>query len=943
MSFLDHVDHPKNLQDPPFTFLVTELFNKLVAVNKDNLNQFANISEKKRWIIQSFINSFKTHIGEDIFPCSRLIFPDKARRLYFIRETTLARLIVKMYRIPKQSDDYQVLYNWKLNYNKSKRFSIDAKNLRDLPLRAARIIANRRLVSDQNDDSNLSQESSLNVSIINKVLDDLVETTHLDDQINLLKPVFNKLSIEEIKWILHIILKKTILGNFEAAFFNYWHPDAYRLFQVCNNLQKTFNYLIDPKKRLDEKQLVIQPTLPFLPQLAHKIVKNYPNLVKQMQQLSPMDSKFQKQFNDLNLNQKFIIEEKMDGDRMVLHKKGKFFKFYSRRLKDYSFLYGENFEIGSLTKYLGNAFPNNVDSVILDGEMVAWDYKRNVVLPFGTLKSSAIQEAVRQYTTIDQYEQQSAYPYFLVFDILHLNGVNLTNHPLFFRRNILQKIIKPVPHRFEILPAIYASNINDLQEAIKKVVSSRSEGILVKHIQLKYFISHRNHQWVKVKPEYLEKFGENLDLCVIGKIPAIKNSYICGLQDENGVFQSFCTVANGFTVDDFDKIDRITFGKWVKYDSKNPPPTNLIKFGTKKPNFWIDPKDSVILEIKARAIDSQVETTYAVGTTLHNLYCRAIREDKSIDDATTLSDYRLMKEKYSQNLDNSQKTNSKRRKLNQGSFIVPQKKIKIKSQLFKNFNFIIASEHMNNGDRITIQELSNLIKKYGGHIKLGLDMSSSLQTIIITEKEIPTCKGYFDKGFDLIKPNFIFECINHNSILQLEPQFIFKSSNVENFCHNLDKYGDSFVIHMKFEDLPDNKFVKLESQELKEYRRQLVSQDLTTPLRYLFLNTKFFVVTIDNKKPSLYASKVQDRINRFGGLFTTNFLEASYIVIPNEENSLYRNKILSQCNSISHHISENIEFKENGFTKIPHMVMESFIDACINENAIPDPDDYKFI
>lgn len=734
------------------------------------------------------------------------------------------------------------------------------------------------------------------------------------------------------------------MGHFEASFFINWHPDAYRLFQVCNNLQKTFNYLLDPTKRLNDKQLTIHPTLPFQPQLAHKIVKNYPNLVKQMQILSPMDTKFQKQFNDLDLQHKFIIEEKMDGDRMVLHKQGKHFKFFSRRLKDYSFLYGENLEIGSLTKYLANSFPDSVDSIILDGEMVAWDYKRNVVLPFGTLKSSAIQESVRQYTTIDQYEQQSAYPYFLIFDILHLNGMNLTNHPLFFRRNVLQKIIKPVPHRFEILPAIYASTITDLQNAIKKVVSSRNEGILVKHVQLKYFIGHRNHQWIKVKPEYLEKFGENLDLVVIGKIPAIKNSYVCGLQDDNGVFQSFCTVANGFTVDDFDKIDRITHGKWQEFDANNPPPLDLLKFGTKKPTLWINPKNSVILEIKARAIDSQVERTYAVGTTLHNLYCRSIREDKSLEDATTLSDYRYMKEKYSQNLDNSQSTNKKRRELKQDSFLIPPKRVKVKSQLFNNFNFIIASEHVNNGDRITIDELSNLIKKYGGHIKLGLDMSSSLQTIVITEKEIPTCKGYFDKGLDLIKPGYIFECIKHDSILQLEPEFIFKTDNIDKFSQTLDDYGDSYIVHTKFTDLPQDKFVKLEPAKLQEYKQELIAEEITTPpLRYLFFNTKFFTVSINNKDPSLYARMMEVRINKFGGLITTNFLEASYIVVPAEEDKLYRESILQECDRISHHIGENIQFTDDTITKIPHIVTESFIDTCIKENAIPDPDDYKFV
>ena len=91
---------------------------------------------------------------------------------------------------------------------------------------------------------------------------------------------------------------------------------------------------------------------------------------------------------------------------------------FSRRLKDYSYLYGESFQFGALTKFLAHAFAGNVQSVILDGEMVAYDYERNVILPFGTLKSLAIQESVRQFTTIDQYEQQTAYPFFLVFDIL---------------------------------------------------------------------------------------------------------------------------------------------------------------------------------------------------------------------------------------------------------------------------------------------------------------------------------------------------------------------------------------------------------------------------------------------------------------------------------------------------------------------------------------------
>jgi DNA ligase-4 len=939
MSFLEQVERPSNLQEPQFLFVVKELFNKLNAVSKFNLHQYSSITEHKHAIIQTFIKSFKTHIGNDIYPCSRLIFPDKAGRLYFIKETTLARLIIKMYRIPKSSEDYDVLHNWKLNYNKTKFFTADTKNLRDLPLRAARIIANRRIVSSDNTDV-----EELSVSEINGVLDNLVDSTTSDAQISLLKPLFDKLSIDEIRWVLHIVLKKTILGVFEPYFFNWWHPDGYKLFQVCNNLQKTFNYLLDPTKRLNEQQLFIQPMLPFRPQLAHKLMKNYEITVSQFQDLSPMDSNFQKLFDLKGLNGKFAIEEKMDGDRMVLHKRGKNFKFYSRRLKDYTFLYGENFELGSLTKHLANAFTKSVDSVVLDGEMVAWDYKRKVVLPFGTLKSSAIQESVRQFTTIDQYEQQSSYPFFLIFDILHLNGVNLTNHPLFFRRNVLEKIINPISNRFEILPVIYGTSPEDIQQAIKNVVSARSEGILLKHIQLKYFVGHRNHQWIKVKPEYLEKFGENLDLCVIGKLPAIKNSYVCGLQDENGVFQSFCTVANGFTVDDYDKVERITHGKWVEYDPKNPPPDSILKFGTKKPKYWINPKDSVVLEIKARAIDSQVEKTYAVGTTLHNLYCRGIREDKSLDDATTLSEYRSMKARYSQDVDNSQTTNVKKRKLKQDSFIVPKTKIKIKSELFKSFNFVIASEYNEQGNRISIGELSALVKRHSGNVTLHPEKANFLQTIIITEKDVPSCKVYFDQGFDLVRPIYIFECISRNSIVPLDPRFLFKCHNVNDFKSTVDEFGDSYIVHNRFEELEQDKFIILDDMALDNYRNEFIATEtsnISPPLRYLFNGIKFYVVGLQTKSENGLEGAIEARIARFGGFLTNNFHEAMYIIVPRDDK--LRKRQLSECNKISNTLSQNLHFHENGtISPLPCIVESRFIDKCIEQNCVVDGDDFKF-
>ncbi|KAG7662888.1 LIG4 [[Candida] subhashii] len=933
--FLDVVPIPKNNIEPSYKFLNDELFVKLDGVSKQTLgNEFRNISEKKAHIINSFIQQFKLHIGDDLYPTARLVYPDKAGRLYYIRDVTLARLIIKMYNIPKESEDHHILYNWKLQYQKTKRFTVDVEKLRDLPLQASRIIANRR--------NYMSETKEYTITEINNKLDELNNAKKSAEQIEILKPLFDTLTIPEVRWLFHIILKKSILGRFENYFLNSWHPDASRVYMICNDLQKTVNYLLDPNKRVDPKLLCIHPTYRFKPQLAQKLTKSYDKTVKDLQKLVDMDPQTSELFEKLDLENKFYIEEKMDGDRMVLHKQGKNFKFYSRRLKDYSFLYGENLEFGSLTKYLQNAFPDNVHSVVLDGEMVAYDYKRKAILPFGTLKSSAIQESVRQYTTIDQYDNQSSYPYYLIFDILHLNGRNLTNHPLFFRKNVLSKIINPIPHRFEVHEARIGSSVEDIKKAIRDIVKTRSEGLVLKHVQSKYLVGFRNPQWIKLKPEYLEKFGENLDLTIIGKIPGVKNSYMMGLKNEpDGAFYSFVQVANGFTNDEYDKIERLTHGKWIKTKVQTPP-QSVIKFGTRQPTYWIHPRDSLVLEIKARSIDTSLEKTYAVGSSLHNNYCRRIREDKTVHECVTMQEYLEIKARYSTELNKSQNAVLKRKQLRSlGSFSDEPlyKKVKIESNLFSKFNFIIVSDKVDQvtGERTSREELMKLVKKFGGKLIHAIDILSADHTVIITEKNLPLCEQYTSKGIDLIRPRWIFECINRNQIVQLEPCFIFSTPDWDRFERGkIDVYGDSYVIHHPITGLS----IPLLSPEQINQARDVHADEWgeTLPKLYLFYQLRFFVVG-----QGMASDMLKDRIERYNGEISDKYLDVSYIVIPRWQDEHNRDVIMDIVNEISSTISKELKFgAESLVTRLPNIVNQGFVDQCIKENTIVDPEDFKF-
>ena len=69
----------------------------------------------------------------------------------------------------------------------------------------------------------------------------------------------------------------------------------------------------------------------------------------------------------------FIIEEKLDGERMQLHVMdddsipgGKRFAWWSRKAKDYTHLYGSGFEDenSALTRHIRHVFNKGVSSII---------------------------------------------------------------------------------------------------------------------------------------------------------------------------------------------------------------------------------------------------------------------------------------------------------------------------------------------------------------------------------------------------------------------------------------------------------------------------------------------------------------------------------------------------------------------------------------------------
>lgn len=167
----------------------------------------------------------------------------------------------------------------------------------------------------------------------------------------------------------------------------------------------------------------------------------------------------------------WIYELKFDGFRILALKDGKKVKLLSRNEND-------------LTK----SFPEIAEAIaqlpceecVIDGEVVALDEKG---------RSSF------QLLQAREMETESAPLYDYVFDLLQLDGKNLTGLPLTSRKEILQQLCADAPD-----PIRYSGELGrDPIALLKQVQQLGLEGIIGKEANSKYEPGRRSGAWIKLK------------------------------------------------------------------------------------------------------------------------------------------------------------------------------------------------------------------------------------------------------------------------------------------------------------------------------------------------------------------------------------------------------------------------------------------------------------
>jgi len=772
-----------------------------------------NPHEIRQSIIERFISRWRKEVGDDIHPAFRLIIPekDRERAMYGLKEKSIGKLLIRVMKINKDSEDGYNLLNWKQPGQ-----TTVSRMAGDFAGRCYEVISKRPM---------RTEVGNMTIGEVNDLLDTLSAAPKEDQQTPIFTECYTRMNAYEMMWLIRIILRQMKVGATEKTFFNIWHPDADSLFNVSSNLRRVCWELYDPSTRLEGEDRGITLMQCFQPQLAQFQMHSFDKMIQKMR---PTE-------DDLV----FWIEEKLDGERMQLHMisdddvpGGKRFGFWSRKAKDYTYLYGNGLmdSNSALTRHLKEAFDEGVENIVLDGEMITWDLEQDSMVPFGTLKTAALEQQKNEFS-------KGLRPLYKVFDCLYLNGHPITNYTIRDRRRALQQAVKDVPRRLEIHNYKEATSAAEIEPLLRQVIAEASEGLVLKNPRSPYRLNERNDDWMKVKPEYMTEFGENLDCVIIGGYYGSGHrggrlsSFMCGLRvDENQVsqgadpmkFYSFFKVGGGFTAADYAAVRHKTDGKWKKWDPKNPPTQYIELAGGplqyERPDEWILPSDSLVVEVKAASVTATDQ--FRMGFTIRFPRFKKIRTDREWNNALSITDFVALKNNVEREGKEKQfKVDDNRRKRQRvgrkkpltvaGSEIVHDTTNGTKTRkIFEGLSFYVMTGSQKPKKK-SKAELEQLAKSHGAKI---VQNASKPETICIgDQRTVHVAASVKRADTNIIRPSWLFDNITQSEIdgdqptllLPLEPRHMFftKSDSESRIEAAVDEYGDSYARDVTVDEL----------------------------------------------------------------------------------------------------------------------------------------------
>jgi DNA ligase-1 len=327
------------------------------------------------------------------------------------------------------------------------------------------------------------------------------------------------------------------------------------------------------------------------------------------------------------------MEYKYDGIRVQAHIGPDRVKLYSRRLEDMT----DNFP--DIAEALRDRL--NAEDAIIEGECVAIN-NEGEMMPFQTVthrrRKHGMADAVSEYPVN-----------IFMFDLLYLNGKDLTMLPYTERRRILTDSFS-ISGKVRLSNMMLVSGTDEAEAFFENALRARCEGIMAKSVGCEsvYRAGSRGFLWIKYKKDYSSNLMDSFDLAVVGAFYGMGKRagkygalLMAAYNQDAGTYSTVCKLGTGFDDAFLDGLPEML----EPYRSGEKPLTVDSKM---MPDVWFDP--TLVLEVTGAELSVSPIHTAASGIEGEDSgiairfprFTGIVRRDKGPDQATTVEEIEEM-------------------------------------------------------------------------------------------------------------------------------------------------------------------------------------------------------------------------------------------------------------------------------------------------------------
>jgi DNA ligase-1 len=298
-----------------------------------------------------------------------------------------------------------------------------------------------------------------------------------------------------------------------------------------------------------------------------------------------------------------VVEAKLDGARVQIHRSGPDVSIYTRSLEEVT---------ARLPEVVEAVLALPVTTLVVDGEAIA-------LRPDGRPHRFQV-TAGRFGRSVDVAAARSAQRLTVfLFDVLHHDGQDLLDVPTEDRIAVLDRITPPEQR----IPRLVTDHAGAGQAFLDEMLAAGHEGVMVKALDAPYAAGRRGAAWLKVKPVH------TLDLVVLAvewgsgrRRGKLSNLHLGARDPQTGGFIMLGKTFKGLT-------DELLAWQTARFLELADGPTD---------GYIVTVRPEQVVEIAFDGV--QGSTRYPGGVTLRFARVLRYREDKRADEADTIDNVR---------------------------------------------------------------------------------------------------------------------------------------------------------------------------------------------------------------------------------------------------------------------------------------------------------------